>query len=375
MRCALMSELRRSSWLSLIIVVFCTWTSASEAADDLLNPRPLSENWRVLVKHTGLDNAANQLANELSDPDQPKTNAWSRRAEAEIRTAIEADDLLNQNAWSIVRCSRNGCIAAIDSTDPQAEEIAEHLPDSVMIYTGRLFAYMTPPRALYRHPAAATVQGGGTKKNIYLVFYIFPDADLPNRAVGEPENHGRDSPSPRIRDNMQMAQRSMAAMQWNDALTYLKSAEKSVPLSAYDLKEILEFQGFAYAQLGQYDQARKIYETALLYALVFSSNDALEINHRLLDLSVRTRQWLEAIELGRNLSEHGVATAKELASLSKSYLKIGDCKYALRWAALSIAASDKDGTSPDGDLYQLKDDCDRLQRHPQETATQQQTRR
>jgi hypothetical protein len=75
-------------------------------------------------------------------------------------------------------------------------------------------------------------------------------------------------------------------------------------------------------------------------------------------VSMLNHHWLTTTELGRNLSKHGVATAADVALISKSYFNLGDCKYALRWAVMSTTvALGNEATYPENFLSDMETQC------------------
>jgi hypothetical protein len=87
------------------------------------------------------------------------------------------DDWLSKNTWNTVRCSRNGCIAAIDPVDPVNNRL-------ITLSRTRLLSHMTPRRNLshtdFTMVEAGTIQG---KKiaHIHLLFFLFPES--PDSAI------------------------------------------------------------------------------------------------------------------------------------------------------------------------------------------------
>jgi hypothetical protein len=124
------------------------------------------------------------LATELEKKGPVDANSWSRRTEAEIRSAIEHDDLLKNNDWSVVRCSRNGCIAAIDSLDPLAV-------DHQIIFLARILTYVTPRKTSHHADwTSATVDPvdlavpGHERAYRHIVFFLFPDRSTAEETSG-----------------------------------------------------------------------------------------------------------------------------------------------------------------------------------------------
>jgi tetratricopeptide (TPR) repeat protein len=197
----------------------------------------------------------------------------------------------------------------------------------------------------------------------YFIYILFPDAASVNAAAGAlPIAKDPQVISSSISKPMTLAHNALQAQQWVEALNYLKVAGARDQLSAFDRKTIYEFTGFANSRLRRYEAAQAAYEEALPLTLAYSAKDALEISRRILVLTSLTYDSLTAIEVGRNLVEHGVATAQDMAFISRSYLSVEDCKYAIRWADRSIAESDKHGALPDSSLNKLKADCHRAYR-------------
>jgi tetratricopeptide (TPR) repeat protein len=214
--------------------------------------------------------------------------------------------------------------------------------------------------ALSLHPDKAVAQINSASKEIYLVFFLFPDAAIAAKTSSEESGQpDMQKASVAIQNDLDAAQKAAAASQWDQALEYLKTAGEEEGRSVRDAKMILETQGSIYAEMRRNTEAQASYEKALRFATLISTADTLEVSRRLLNLLSPSQQPLKSIELGRNLAEHGVATAADMAVISRSYFALKDCKYTTQWADKSIQAAESAGESSDSMLYELKAECDR----------------
>jgi hypothetical protein len=153
--------------------------------------RPLSSEWLDYwgSKYPYDDEVGAHLVAELVRSESIDSDSWSKRTEAEIRAAITSDDRLSKNTWNTVRCSRNGCIAAIDPVDVVDNSL-------ITIFRTRLLSQMTPRRSLshtdFMMVEADTVHG---KKipYIHLLFFLFPERL--DRESDEAQSQGISLPS------------------------------------------------------------------------------------------------------------------------------------------------------------------------------------
>jgi hypothetical protein len=109
-------------------------------------------------------------------------DSWSQRSEAEIRSAIEHDDLLKNSDWSSVRCAKSGCIAAIESLDPSVTARMDIYLDRLLIVS-----YLTPRSTpSSRHPdwTEVEVQPVTAESSVHrhVVFFVFADRSTAERA-------------------------------------------------------------------------------------------------------------------------------------------------------------------------------------------------
>jgi hypothetical protein len=130
------------------------------------------------------DDTSLRLATELVKKGPVDANSWSRRTEAEIRSAIEHDDLLKNNDWNAVRCSRNGCIAAIDSLDPLAATRR-------FVFLARILTYVTPRKPSHHADwTSVTVDPvnpaipGHERAYRHIVFFLFPGRSTAEETSG-----------------------------------------------------------------------------------------------------------------------------------------------------------------------------------------------
>jgi hypothetical protein len=185
------------TFLGAVILTLLWGTLAAIAEDETENAkisdpgraeRPTSGGWLDnYVKGLTAENAARaddtsmRLATELVKKGPVDIDFWSQRSESEIRSAIEHDDLLKNNDWSSVRCTKSGCIAAIESLDPSVTARMD-------IYLDRLVSYLTPrSTSSSRHPdwTEVEVQPGTAKSSVHrhVVFFVFADRSAAERAT------------------------------------------------------------------------------------------------------------------------------------------------------------------------------------------------
>jgi tetratricopeptide (TPR) repeat protein len=323
--------------------------------------RPLSVEWlNYWPNGHFFDNAAGQLVTELVKSTRVDADTWSQRTGAEIRSAISTDDLLSNNAWSTVKCSRNGCIVAIDSLDLVMR--TRESSTRIVVFKGRLLAYMTPRRLLSHHIDLAMFESDVAPDtqltHYYVLFFIFPDRETLDGASSprqEPQ-----TVSQAIAEDIKLAYAAISSKEWAEAIRELSTAEATKGINAFDQKVIYENQGFAYMRLHDFQAAQEAYQKGLPFAFALSTKDALEDARRLMYVSALNGQYLTAIETGRSLVEHGVASADDMAEISRSYFGAQDCKYAVRWESESVAAMGKTGESPDVSLLNVKSRCERM---------------
>jgi tetratricopeptide (TPR) repeat protein len=318
--------------------------------------RPLSSGWLDYWVNAGLtqftDPYVLHLATELTNSGPVETDVWSRRTEAEIRRAISTDDLLSNNAWSAVRCSKEGCISAIDSLDNQVLQ-------RQATYKARLLSYVTPRPTQLHHVDLTTVEsdritvGGLPKNHFYVIFYLFPDASTHVHVA----DRSKSVIGAVIVGEMNAAHDALQRKQWGEALEHLEAAAKKEDLTAFDRKTIFEMKGYTYIKLRDFQMAQRSYENALVLARDLSEEDALENTRHILRLGVLNKNYLKSVEVGRSLVERGAANPDDVALISEGYFGLRDCKYAVKWADKSIAASEKVGASPADQLSNIKSDC------------------
>lgn len=126
---------------------------------------------------------AAQLVAELVRSDFVDSDAWSQRTEAEIRSAISADDLLSRNTWNRVRCSRNGCIAAIDPLPAVDNNLIQQL-------ASRFSENIIPRRNPTHADLVISETDGIREKKIayhHLLFFFFPEALRGSPDTAQPE--------------------------------------------------------------------------------------------------------------------------------------------------------------------------------------------
>jgi hypothetical protein len=325
--------------------------------------RPLSTEWlNYWIKANMMayaDQAVTQLASALSQPGPIETDSWSRQTEAEIRSAIANDELLSNNAWSVARCSKGGCIAAIQSLDSRVDKRQG-------TYKGRLLAYLTPRLSYSHHADLTTVESdlvlvdGKPINRLYLIFFLFRDPSKSSQTIHSARDIRSPGISAAIANEMSAAQAAVAAGSLQEAIDCLVMAEGKEGLTPFDRKSIGELAGYAYIKMHNFKMAQLAYESALDGALEFSKMDASEDMRHILYLSELNQHYLKAVEAGRNLESRAAANAKDMSILSQSYFALQDCKYAILWADQSIAASKSLNESPQNLSLKVKSDCGRF---------------
>lgn len=282
---------------------------------------PISADWvarAIKLRYVMFDdpNVA-KMAQDVTRTAAPEQDSWSQRTFAEIRTAFASDDVLSKNASSDVRCSREGCLAALDSSFPDVHRLLN-------LYRARLLTYLTPRLALPSHDNVMLVH---VHDHRYVIFAIFADYRSGD-ATKAPEILSNP-----IADDVHKGQEALKDGRWADALRYATAADANAGLSSFDIETLSELKGYAYSQLNNYRRAQEAYQTALTSALEISMNNIWEITRHILILSSINHLDFKAIEAGRNLAQNNLAQGKDLAILAKSYFLLGDCRYATKWAA------------------------------------------
>jgi hypothetical protein len=183
---------------ALLLGVWCIGSGARSAEEKLpiivgafggTNARPLSiewlDYWSDKYPFGRDDHAPSHLVVELVRSERIDTDSWSQRTEAEIRAAIKADSDLRKNTWSEVRCSKRGCIAAIDPLAPA---------DNVLMITfaSRLLANITPRGNLSHDDIAMSEHDGDYDAKVnygtHFLFFLFPAASDGGASAGKAEN-------------------------------------------------------------------------------------------------------------------------------------------------------------------------------------------
>lgn len=325
--------------------------------------RPLSEGWLEYWLKAPMtpfaDRTILQLASELTESKSVVSDSWSQRTEAEIHSAISSDNLLANNAWSTVRCSKNGCLVAIQSLDTKVY-------DRQRTYKGRLLAYLTPRVTNSNQLDLTTVESdrilvkGQSQNRLYIIFFVFPGKSTRNdvnSSEAEPE-----SPkiSTVIASQVRAAQEAVNKEQWIEAINQLEVAERTEKLTSFDRKTIGELKGYAYIKIRNYKLAEQAYVDSVVFALDYSQKDLIEDVRHVLYLSRLNGNYLKSIEMGRAMVDYSVAQSEDLALVSESYFALRDCKYAVIWADKSIASSKTRGESPRSSSLNVKSDCNRF---------------
>ena len=340
---------------------------------------PLSVEWSRQSKFS--DTNVRQLATELAAPAPLEVNAWSQRSESNLHAAITADDLLRRSPWSAVRCSRNGCIVAIEASDADllaaplmtdracpnqsdcvVPQVNPYIYGRVTVLKGRLLAYLTPRLSPTQHADFTAYQryspranaGAHTPNRDFITYFLYPsDASVAIEAA-QPR-----AISATIRDSMKLAQSAYDSRHWAEAVEHLRAAEAVPALSAYDQKIINEYEGRAYTQLEDYPAAQSAYERGMPYALTLSSQDAWQDGSSIQALAYFNKKYLTAIEVGRGLMAHGAGTPTVAATISASYMAIRDCRYAVEWADESLRLAAKSAAAPNDALTTIKHACEK----------------
>jgi hypothetical protein len=317
---------------------------------------------------------------ELTAP-ASAVNDWSQHSQSELHSAIAADDLLKRNRWSAVRCSRSGCMVAIelsdpdllaaplmtDSTCPQSDctrvvpQANPYIHGRVTLLKGRLLAYLTPRLSPTRHADFTLYQrlppranaGAHAQNRDFVTYFLFSSNAIEVSEATQPY-----SLSASIRDSMQQAQSAFDSRQWAEAIHYLRAAGAVPALSAYDQKIISEYEGRAYTQLKDYPGAQSAYERGMPFALTLSLQDAWLDSSAIQALAFLNKKYLTAIEVGRGLIAHGAGTPTIAATISASYMSIRDCRYAVQWADESLRLAAKSAAAPGDVPTNIKHECE-----------------
>jgi len=342
---------------------------------------PLSVEWPRQSMFS--DTTVRQLATELAAPAPAplEVNAWSQRSESDLHAAITADDLLSRSLWSAVRCSRNGCIVAIDASDPDLlaaplmidracpnqsdcviPQVNTYIHERVTVLKGRLLAYLTPRLSPTQHADFTAYQRYSPRANAsahaqnrdFIIYFLFPSMASVVSEGAQPH-----AISATIRDSMKLAQSAFDSRQWAEAVDHLRAAEAVPALSAYDQKIINEYEGRAYTQLKDYPAAQSAYERGMPFALTLASQDAWQDGSAIQALAYFNKKYLTAIEVGRALIAHGAGTPTVTAAISASYMAIRDCRYAVEWADESLRLAAKSAAAPNDALTTIKHACEK----------------
>jgi len=376
--------------LRVSVAALCAWALCGggvRAEDELIelatiasSSLPLSVEWSRQSNFS--DSNARQLATELAAPAPLEVNAWSERSESELHSAITADDLLGRSPWSAVRCLRNGCIVAIEVSDPgllaaplmtdiacpqndcsrTALQVSPYIHGRVTLLKGRLLAYLTPRLSPTRHADFTGYQrlqpranaGAHAQNRDFITFFLFP-ADTSVVSAGTQPH----AISASIRDSMKLAQSAFDSRQWAEAIHYLRAAQAVPALSAFDQKIISEYEGRAYTQLKDYPGAQSAYERGMPFTLTLSLPDAWLDSSAIQALAFLNKKYLTAIEVGRGLIEHGAGTPTIAATISSSYMALSDCRYAVEWADESLRLAAQSAAAPNDVPTNIKHECEK----------------
>jgi tetratricopeptide (TPR) repeat protein len=159
-----------------------------------------------------------------------------------------------------------------------------------------------------------------------------------------------------IGKEMRAAQSALQAGEWNEALQNLEAAQKIAPLTPFDLKTIYDFRAYAYVKLKNLKDAQSAYEAELATGAV-TVQEIVNLFRMLFRLSAGNQQYAKAIGYGKQLAEHGGASAEDLGILSQVYYLQKDCTNSAVWADKAIAASREAGEAPKENLYQFELQC------------------
>ncbi len=156
--------------------------------------------------------------------------------------------------------------------------------------------------------------------------------------------------------DIRAAQTALQNKQWPEALKNLEAAAAKSPLTAYDLKTIEEFQGFAYVRLNNLKAAQAAYEAALATG-AFKAEELVRVFRLLFQLAATNKQNAKAIEYGERAVAAGAANENDLLIMSQLHYQQKDCKNSGVWGDKAIAAFQEAGEPPKEVLYQLKLQC------------------
>ncbi len=320
------------------------------------NVRPLSLEWLELWRTMPGDDVERSLATELISSPSSEKDAWAERTYDEVQTALRTDDQLNRNRWHSFRCSKNGCIVAMEM--PESEDDGKRL----FLYNARLLGYLTPRPPFSHHEDlrqeeyADTQRASGEGHWLHYILFIFPPTS-PARQMGP---HETEVISASVAPEVKSAVDALTARNWFDALVHLNSAEHEMYLTDYDLYKIYELRGYANIHLLHYEDAQQAYTRALSFAFNSSVEDTSEIAGHLLELAVINDRPLQVIEIGRYLEGMHAASDKQLASISDSYFKLFDCKNAMAWAEKSFSASERNRSAHEIVASNVASECQRF---------------
>ena len=167
---------------TLVVIALCISGGARSSEETIpivfgtsggTEARPLSREWLDYwgSKYPYDDSVGSRLVAELVRSEGANSDSWSTRTESEIRTAIRSDDRLSKNTWNTVRCSRNGCIVAIDPVDFVNKSLT-------VTFRSRLLSSMTPRRNLSHRDflmiETDAIHGKGIAYT-HLLFFLFPE--------------------------------------------------------------------------------------------------------------------------------------------------------------------------------------------------------
>jgi hypothetical protein len=174
----------RQTWPIFVIALLAAGPGAfrgdqtfAQPSDGVLNIHlPLSAEWPNFGGRSSLgDPVVNNLVRELSQTDPVATNAWSTRTEAEFKKAVQMDPYLSNSKWKRVRCSRSGCIVAIDATNLTSAPNPQSEP--TLTFKTKLLSFVTPRHGQPVHSDFCTTESYNQGEHIYYVFYYFPSVE------------------------------------------------------------------------------------------------------------------------------------------------------------------------------------------------------
>jgi hypothetical protein len=159
-----------------------------------------------------------------------------------------------------------------------------------------------------------------------------------------------------IAPEMTAAQQALQRGDWTEALRQLATADAKSPLTAFDLKTIADFKGFAYARLNNLRAAQDAYETALATD-AYTPEETQKTNQVVFRLAAGNLDYPTAVAYGEQLATAGSATPGDLTVLAQVTYLQKDCKNSGIWADTAIAAARKAGDAPKENLFQFKLQC------------------